>query len=218
MGMKRSYLIAGGLAVAGSTVLCVFVVTRSAKPTQPNLRESGRGADEVGSASDDPVDGLQDEVRRLRAEVKAKDNLIKLISAQSRVAGEESDSAATPSPSPDLDHMVRVCGVLDERIMTAPVDTPGSDEMKRALQEIIDSGVLGQTVVTSLSCSGTMCKIALTGESDAAVNSSTKAMVAHAPKLFAATMAYTTKPGERAIYLAKSRDDLAVDFDEETEE
>ena len=47
--------------------------------------------------------------------------------------------------------------------------------------------------------------------SDGAVDTKVRAVAEHLPKLFAAATVFPTKSGKRAMYLAKSGEDLRVD-------
>jgi hypothetical protein len=55
-----------------------------------------------------------------------------------------------------------------------------------------------------------MCRVTLEGDSPAALNASIEALIDREPKTFAATAVYDVDDGTRALYLARSGDDLAI--------
>jgi hypothetical protein len=149
------------------------------------------------------------EIRRLRAELQTKDRVIRELTAQGIVKDAEKAAVAAAT---EREPAVRACEVLDQRLAAAPSAPGAKAEMEQALRGALDPKVLGAARLESLQCSGALCKVAMTADSDADVEASVGAMAEQLPKMFAATVVYATEDGERSVYLARSADDLAVDL------
>ncbi len=213
--MKNITLIIGTALVLVSAGAYIALFVHAAEPKLAVARKPAGHGDDSSSASGEQVTDLREEVRRLQAEVNVKNDLIRVMAARPPIPEQQADPEPVATHAPHLDRVAQVCDALDERIVMASSDTADARAMKHALQVVVDSGALGAAQVTSLMCSGTLCKVALAGQSDADVGAAAAAMAERAPKMFAASMAYPAKPGELAMYLAKSQQDLAVDLDTE---
>lgn len=208
--MKKSALVIGTASVLASLGLYLTLFVYAPEPPLAATQKHLRSGNDSSSASEDQIASLQGEVRRLRAEVTVKDEMVRMM-AQSAPPEQEPDSAPASAQTPPVDPITQVCTALDEKITTASSDTADARAMKRALEEVVDASVLGSTQVTSLRCSETLCKLTLAGENDATVGASAASMAERTPKMFAASRAYPTQTGETAVYLAKAEQDLTVD-------
>ena len=172
---------------------------RSAAPPSPETES------EAGVATAD-----HDEVSRLRAEVKAKDGVIRALTNQA-VASDAERAAAAAATAAALKRtsVSRAVDVLDARLAAAPADAAAKAEVEQAL--LLESKALGAAHVDDLRCGGNLCKIALSAASEAELGRAVEAIAGHVPKSFQAMMAYPANEGERAIFVGRSSADLVVD-------
>jgi len=166
---------------------------------------------ELVSSNDATSSGTSAEVQRLRAELRQKDELLR-VATRAMVPSEataQPDMAAPQEPS--LDPAAKVADLLDERLLMAAKDPRQAAEAERALRQLANPSVLGQSKVTSVYCGSSLCRVILKAEKDTLVNESVVAMSAQLPKLFGATLAFPLGAGQSALYVGKSSEDLDVE-------
>ena len=112
-----------------------------------------------------------EEVQRLRAELRKRDQMLASLLAQARASSSDSGSAAGAAPA-TLPPGDRAIDILDERMFTAPKDPAKAAEMERAIREVASSPALAKAKIASLSCGSTFCKVILTAEAGSDVNQS----------------------------------------------
>jgi hypothetical protein len=214
--MKKRNLVVTLLAALSGIVLGALVVS-GAKSRGPDRAKVGQSR--AANEEDEPEDrtaaaGTREELRRLRATLKQKDAQILELAMRSAAVAAERVEPADEHPSPEapaaVDPAVQACDTLDERLFAAPADSRRSEELRQALSGILQGDGVGQAKVSTTHCSGRMCKVSLTGETAEAATGSAGAIMGKLPKLFAASIVYQPKPTERAIYVARSSDDLAI--------
>lgn len=203
-------LLAGSLAVVA--VVAVFGLAaagRGSAATPAEAETEGPGAGAV--RGDGPSHGESDEVRRLRAQLRAKDDVIRTLTAgsaegEARHAAELSAAVSEARRTPEE----RAASILDQRLAAAPAAPLAKAELERALRPALDPARLGQARVDDLRCAGPLCKIALSAPDDAAIVEAVNGIAESPPKGFEATIVYTTGEGARSIYLGRQHADLAL--------
>jgi hypothetical protein len=203
--MKRASALLVAFLVAGGVSAAFFRGSRARA-----------GASDTAGASSEPAaiptDG--DEVQRLRAELQKKDQVIRALVAQgadkdTRAANLAAAAVAAASREADREEALEHARqVLDERLAA-----PGAGsvaELEHAVAAMLDPGALGTTRVTSRRCNGAMCRVTLAGDTPAALNASIETLMDRQPKTFAGAVVYDAEDGTRALYLARSSDDLAI--------
>ncbi|HEY5956066.1 MAG TPA: hypothetical protein VIV60_05910 [Polyangiaceae bacterium] len=124
----------------------------------------------------------------------------------------ESEASPPADTAPErVDFIASASDVLDERMLTAPVDGRSSGEMSRAVQSMIVSSGVRESEVVSTHCGSTMCKIIFRGENDKELEKSSRALSESTPKLFGGAAAYPSGAHEKAFYLAKNGATLNVE-------
>lgn len=213
--MKKRYLFAGVVFV----VVAVAGLVR--RPTSPRTPLPSRDTQAARSPEPSPKDdgdgsGSAAEVRRLQAELLQKDRLLRAMVAVSARAAEPAPSPSlepTAAP-PVLDPAARTADLLDERLLLEPKDPRKTAEMERALRVASDPSVLGEAKVTSLYCGSSLCRVTIKADQETVANRSVAAMSSELPKLFGASRAFRLDSGERALYVAPTREALAVNLDD----
>jgi hypothetical protein len=201
--MRNLSRLLGGLAAAG-VIAGVFLWVRPSS-------EKHAAADSAPVHATEPGAGASEEVQRLRAELRKRDQLVASLLAASRgSAAASSTEAHAPKPQP-VNREDRAAEILDDRMVGAPKDPGKAAEMERAIRDLASSPDFGKMKLASLSCGSTLCKLTLTGENEAALNQSMAEMSTHLPKLFEAAVAHRLSDGQTTMYVARARDDLAVD-------
>jgi hypothetical protein len=203
-------LLAGGLAVVAIAAGLGVAAVRggsAATPAEAATEEPGDGTVRGAAASH----GESDEVRRLRAQLRAKDDMIRTLTAgsaqgEARHAAELSAAAAEARRTPED----RAASILDARLAAAPAAPLAKAELERALRPALDPARLGQARVDDLRCAGALCKIALSAPDDAAIVDAVNGIAESPPKGYEATIVYTTGQGARSIYFGKLHADLAL--------
>jgi hypothetical protein len=163
------------------------------------------------ASTDEASPGTSEEVQRLRAALRQKDEQLRLLTAQAKVAENTPGQVVAEPPMPEVDPMAKAADLLDERMLTAPADPRKAAEMERALRDVADPIALGEAKLTSLHCGSTLCKVTLSADSPAAINKSMIAMNSHLPKLFGASTVLQLGNGQSAMYVAKSSETLAIE-------
>jgi len=208
--VKRMHFVLVGLAAAGAVIGAALWMS-STSTRKPNRHpETARGTPELVLSSDEASPGTLEEVQRLRAALRQKDEQLRLLAAQPKVAENAPSQVVAEPPMPELDPIAKAADLLDERMLMAPADPRKAAEMERALRDVADPTALGESKLTSLQCGSTLCKVTLTADSPAAINQSMIAMSSHLPKLFGASTVLPVGNGQTAMYVAKSSEDLAI--------
>lgn len=178
------------------------------------LRGSRARADATAATASPapPASGESDEVQRLRADLQNKDRIIRELVAQgaAKDVSNAALAAAAARPPAKEEALEHARAVLDERL-AAPNVAGSAPELERALAAVLEPSVLGATRVTSRRCNGAMCRVTIAADSPAAMNASLEATMERLPKVFAGTAVYDAEDGTRALYVARSNDDLAIE-------
>jgi hypothetical protein len=214
--MRRANWIVCGLVITGGFVGSAYWARGSTLPNRVRQADSSRRGPELDYPNRESSSGSSEEVQRLRAELRKKDALLDaLVSAQKAAADRPAPSMPVAQPEP-LDPVARAIDTLDERMLMGPKDPRKIAEMERALKDAVSSSVLGDVKVASMYCGGSnLCKVALSGASDKAVDESISTLSGHLPKTFGASTVLRLSDGQSAIYLAKSSDDLNLEPEKE---
>jgi len=210
--MRKSYLLGGGLMI----VVAALVMNRlKASPSAPEPRPDARiqRSPEPVLLPEGTSSGTPAELERLRAEIRRKDQLLRAMAAASVTPSGPTPSSDRMVTAPSLDPAARTADMLDERLFLGAKDPAKAAEMERALRSIVDPAVLGEATLISLYCGSTLCRVTLKAGAEGIVNRSLAAMSSHLPKLFGASLAFRLGSGERALYVAQSSRDLAVNLD-----
>jgi len=209
--MKRVYFVVGGLAVVGSIIGAIQWTRSSSAPERSRPAETVRRMPEPVDSTEEAGSGTLEEVRRLRAELQQKDELLHALTALPKVAEDAPAQVVAAPPTPDLDPAARTADLLDERMLMAPEEPRKAAEMERALRDVAIPTALDQAKLTSLHCGSTLCKVTLSADNEAAINRSMVAMSSHLPKLFGASVVLQLSGDQSAMYVAKSSQDLAIE-------
>ena len=209
--MKRVYFVVGGLAVVGSIIGAIQWTRSSSAPERSRPAETVRRMPEPVDSTEEAGSGTLEEVRRLRAELQQKDELLHALTALPKVAEDAPAQVVAAPPTPDLDPAARTADLLDERMLMAPEEPRKAAEMERALRDVATPTALDQAKLTSLHCGSTLCKVTLSADNEAAINRSMVAMSSHLPKLFGASVVLQLSGDQSAMYVAKSSQDLAIE-------
>ena len=201
----------GGLAVVGSIIGAVQWTRSSSAPERSRPAETVRRMPEPVDSTEEAGSGTLEEVRRLRAELQQKDELLHALTALPKVAEDAPAQVVAAPPTPDLDPAARTADLLDERMLMAPEEPRKAAEMERALRDVATPTALDQAKLTSLHCGPTLCKVTLSADNEAAINRSMVAMSSHLPKLFGASVVLQLSGDQSAMYVAKSSQDLAIE-------
>lgn len=196
-------------------LLVVAVVVASAAAAL-GLVKRGRAPGEAHAAAAEAQEPLaaatthDDEIHRLRDQLRAKDRVINELASQALPRAAPSADPAPPPPSPAApDLTARACETLDERLAAAPPNPALAAELRRTLGDT-EPAASAKADLASLACAGALCKVAVTAETDGAVEAYVAAMTARLPASFAATVVYATRDGERSVYVARARAELEV--------
>lgn len=190
-------VVAGAFAFGGGGA-------RSAAPRAG--AEPGAEGEPAAPAAED------DEVRRLHAELSKKDAVIRALTNQGVAREvEHATSAAAAVAAATRTPAARAAEALDARLAAAPANAAAKVELEQALRPALDPQVLGAARVDELRCAGSLCKLALSAETDAEVNPAVNALAQHFPKSFGATKVLPTNEGAREIFFGRSYEDLAAD-------
>jgi hypothetical protein len=208
--MRNKFLLAGGLLAAAAVVVMNL---RGASPNG-SLHRKARELPEPVPSSKRASSGTSAELERLRAELRQKDQLLRKFAAASAVAAERVPNAAASPSVPDLDPAAKTQDLLDERLLLVSKDPAKAAEMERALRSAVDVSLPGEATLSSLYCGSALCRVIIKAGTESVVNQSLAAMSAHLPKLFGASLAFRLGAGERALYVAPSHQDLAVNLGE----
>ncbi len=202
--MKTLYALLGGLAAA-AVIAAAFKLSHSFE----HRRKLAELAPERGRRGGESAPEASDEVQRLRAEVRAKDQLLASLLASRVSPGANLPGSPAPPPttaSPED----RVSALLDERMSGARKDTAKASEMEQAVRALTTSQLMGKAKVASLSCGPRLCKMSLTADNEQDLNQSMADMGSQLPKLFGAAAVHRLSDGQTVMYLARSGEDLAV--------
>ena len=208
--VKRGHFVWVGLAAVGTVIGAVLWISSTSAPKRGRRAETASGTPELVSSTDEASTEALEEVQRLRAALKQKDEQLRLLTAQPRVAENAPNQVVAEPPVPEVDPAAKAADLLDERMLMAPADPRKAAEMERALRDVADPTALGEAKLTFLHCGSTLCKVTLSADSPAAINQSMIAMNSHLPKLFGASTVLQLGNGQSAMYVAKSSEDLAL--------
>ncbi len=199
--------IVPALVLASLAAAALFAFARSG-PRAAALRAE-RSPDTEREVSATAAD--QDEVRRLRAEIKAKDGVIRALTNQAMASdADRATAAAATMAALKRTSVSRAVEALDGRLAAAPADAAGKAELEQALHPALESKALGNARVDDVRCAGNLCKITLSAPTEAEVGPAVGAVAGHVPKTFSAVIAYPENEGERAIFVGRSSDALTV--------
>jgi hypothetical protein len=207
--VKRASALLAALLVAGGFAALAL---RGSRARANGTEAAGPSAEPAAPNRGGAPDG--EEVRRLRADLQTKDRIIRELVAQG--AAKDADhaamaaSAAAHRPTDREAALEHARQVLDERL-AAPGGAGSPLELDRALTTALDPSALGATRVTSRRCNGTMCRVTIAADSAATMNASLEATMERLPKVFAGTAVYDADEGTRALYVARTNEDLAID-------
>jgi hypothetical protein len=196
------------LVLASLAAAAFFAFARSG-PRAAALRQES-SSDPASEAS--PAPGDQDEVRRLRAELKAKDGVIRAITKQA-IASDADRAAAAEATIAALkrSQFSRAIETLDARIAAAPADAAGKAELEQAMRPAFESAGFGDTRVVDVRCGGELCKVAVSANSGAELIPALEAMSHHVPKSFPAVITLPGEDeGERAVFLGRTSAAIAL--------
>jgi hypothetical protein len=213
--MTKLHYIASGSFLAGCAIACALTlaVLAAREPERANQHKA-RVVDD-GSVNLPPSSESEVELRQLRAEVQNKNAMLQTLAAVvSAVPRDEPSNGAPSHESPGaLDPIAQACDVLDERLLTAPVDGRSSAEMARALQTMLASSAAGmqKVKVASQHCGATMCKLVLRAANPADVEESMRLLSDQTPKLFSRSVVLPSATNEKSMYLARDGESLATD-------
>lgn len=215
--MRKTYFFVGGVLVLIGIAGAVRWPTSPRAPTRSRDTQAQRPPGPFPT-NDGEGSGAAAEVQRLQAELRQKDRLLRAMAAVSaRVAEPAPSPAPEPTaPPPALDPAARTADLLDERMLLEPKDPTKTAEMERALRSASEPSVLGEARVTSLYCGSTLCRVTIKADQETVANRSVSAVSSELPKLFGASRAFRLDSGERALYVAPSREALAVNFDDQS--
>jgi hypothetical protein len=204
------YFVLGGLAVVGAIIGATQWKRSASAPERSRHAKTGVELTDVAGSSDEVSSGTSEEVQRLRAELRQKNEQIRLLAALPRAAENTPSPVVAEPTAPDTDPAAKAADLLDERMLMAPADPRKAAEMERALRAVADPAALGESKLTSLHCGATLCKVTLSAGSAEAINQSMIAMSSRLPKQFGASTVLQVGKGETAMYVAKSSEDLAI--------
>jgi len=209
--VKSAPFILVGLAVVSAVIGAVLWINSTSTPKRSRHTETTSGTAELVLATEEASPGTSEEVQRLRAALKQKDEQLRLLTAQSKVTESTPSQVVAEPPMPEVDPAGKAADILDERMLMAPADPRKAAEMERVLRDVANPTALGEAKLTSLHCGSTLCKVTLSADSPAAINQSMIAMNSHLPKLFGASTVLQLGNGQSAMYVAKSSQDLAIE-------
>jgi hypothetical protein len=187
-----------GLALGGAAL---WARARAVTPAAPPPVEAAAPSD-------------SSELERLRAEHQTKNRVIRELTAQG-VAKDATLAATVATTAAEKTAAMEKARqsasdaareVLDGRLEAGAA----AADLDRALDGL-DASKLGPARIASRRCGGSLCRLELTADSPAAMNTSLEALVERLPKTFGATTVYDTPDGARAVYLARTSDDLAIE-------
>jgi hypothetical protein len=203
-----SFLLLGGMVVVVVAGAVYYLGTSSAR----RHADTQTGTQDPAHPNAEPNAVASEEVQRLRAEVRKRDEMLASLLAQTRAAKDASAPVVAAPQTPPSHPGDRAVDVLDERMYTAPKDPARAAEMERAIREVAGSPALARAKIASLHCGSTLCKVILTAENGDGgnVNESMAALGSSLPKLFGAAAVHRTSDGESAMYLARSGEDLSM--------
>lgn len=154
------------------------------------------------------------ELERLRAELQTKNRVIRELTAQG-VAKDATLAATVATTAAEktaaMEKARQSATDAAREVLDGRLESGGAAaDLDRALDGI-DASKLGPARIASRRCGGSLCRLELTADSTAAMNTSLEALVERLPKTFGATTVYDTPDGARAVYLARTSDDLTIE-------
>lgn len=190
------------LVLAGLVAAAFFAFVRSGpRAAAQRQKQSSHPASEAS-----PATGEQDEVRRLRAEVKTKDDIIRALATQAFTsqADQEATAAATAAAL-KRSQTDRAIETLDARIAAAIPDVAAKTELEQALRPAFESAGFAGARVADVRCAGDLCKVAVSTKGVDELRLALEEVASHLPKTFPSMI---TLPGEgagdRALYFGRS--------------
>jgi hypothetical protein len=190
------------LVLAGLVAAAFFAFARGG-PRAAALRQkqSSHPASEASPAAGEP-----DEVRRLRAEVKTKDNIIRAFAthALTSEADHEAKEAATVA-AVKRSQTDRALEALDARIAAALPDVAAKTELEQALRPAFESAGFVGARVAEVRCAGDLCKVAVSTNGVDELRTALEEVASHLPKTFPAMITLPGQgDGDRALYFGRS--------------
>ncbi|MEY2930197.1 MAG: hypothetical protein RL033_946 [Pseudomonadota bacterium] len=151
-----------------------------------------------------------EEVQRLRAELRQKDALLRTLAKRQNAAPEAAGEPAAAPEEQQLDPVARTIDVLDERLHLAPADARKAAEMEHAVREAVDAATLNDAKVSSLYCTGALCKLTMAAPTQESMAQSLQSLSGKLSKTITNTLVLDLSNGESAVYLAQSSEALDV--------
>lgn len=201
--MKVTAVIA--VAALCGVVACLFiwrnVWATAGVPRGDTSGELVSGLNAATSENQSPASNDSEQTRR------------KLQNIQAAVLQSMHDRArAVPGTTPVLpvDPASQARELLDQRMFNAPPNLIETTRMESELRSIVESGIMADTTVDFV-CGSSICKVDLSARDNSVVEKSAVALSLHLPKSFASAVVLPINDGQRAMYVAKSSSDLAID-------
>lgn len=206
MQKKRFVIAIAFITGCATTVLFSWAFLRGTsqsieKAVSTDSEESGKRSI-VGESG-------QGEVQRLRAELQRKD--LALRAAAIVPVGSDTGPAPQTEDAPSVpvqDPIAMACDLLDERMLTAPVDNRKSAEMEQAIFGMLQASAIPSNIVASTHCGSTLCKVVLRNSTASELESALRKVSENTPKLFGGVSAYNSNPDEKSVYFAKDGKDV----------
>lgn len=208
--VKRAHLVLAELAVVGTVVGAVLWIGSTSAAKRSRRAQTASGTPEPVLSTNEANPEVLEEVQQLRAALRRKDEQLRLLSAQPKLAESAPSQVVTEPSMPEVDPASKAANLLDERMFMASADPRKAAELERALRDVADPTALGDAKLTSLHCGSNLCKVTLGADSPAVLNQSILAMNSHLPKLFGASTVLELGNGQSAMYVARSSEDLAL--------
>ncbi|MEY4545554.1 MAG: hypothetical protein RL685_1749 [Pseudomonadota bacterium] len=209
--MKRVTSALCGLAVVGALGASLWGLNPSV-PATASRASAALGKSELEpsqAASGSGSAGANEEVLRLRAELRQKDALLRALAKRQAAQEAASEPAAAPEEQA-LDPVARTVDVLDERLHLAPADPRKAAEMEHAVREAVDAATLNDAKISSFYCTGALCKLTLAAPTQEAMAQSLQSLSGKLSKTITNTLVLDLSNGESAMYLAQSSEALDV--------
>jgi len=209
--VQKQYMIFGAAFVAGcgATALLIAGLSNRESTTHAAGHPAAAEAAEMVSVAAD-----QAEIVRLRNELQRRDFELHALAAASQPPHEAQAPSVDEKAKAAPDVIAATRDLLDERMMTAPVDGRRSLELESAVTTMIGGSSVPRAHVASTQCGSTMCKVVLTAEDTSELAADVMALSKRSPKTFEGSIVYPSGNNEKAIYFARSRDDLRSSVEE----
>jgi hypothetical protein len=207
--VQKQHMILGAAFAVGCGVTALLLVTLSKSASATHTEARPGAAESTEAVATDQV-----EIIHLRNELRRRDFALHALAANAQATHEAQPPSGVEKTKAAPNTITAACELLDERMMTAPLDGRRSSELEHAVSTMIDASSVPRAHVASTQCGSTMCKVVLRVEDTKELAADIIALARRTPKAFEGNVVYPSGNNEKAMYFARTRTDLRSSTEE----